>query len=53
MFKQKMNSSRNIEMIHASPGVFVDPFDSSFKLTDVSQPQYKNNPRTIPAARPR
>jgi hypothetical protein len=52
MFRQKMNSSRSIEIMHASPGVFVEAFDSSFRLTDVSQPQYRNNPRTIPAARP-
>ena len=51
-FKTKMNNKRNIERMPAWPGVFVELFDSSFKLTAVSHPQKKNKPSTHPTASP-
>src|SRR5664280_841871 len=46
----KTKSSRNIEMMAAWPGIRLDSFDSSLRLTVVSHPQKKNTARAAPAA---
>ena len=51
MFRANTNSSRNMAMIPAWPGVLVAFLDSSFRLVAVSQPQKKKTPSTMPADR--